>query len=65
MPDFGALGIAAVVCIVFWLWKEDAVKRNHILEKQRLDAEDRADRALQLLEDVLGFAGDLVKKLNL
>lgn len=65
MPDFGALGIAAVVCIVFWLWKEDAVKRNQILEDRITQAEERADRALQLLEDVLGFAGDLVKKLNL
>lgn len=65
MPDFGALGIAAVVCLILWLWKEDAVKRNQILEDRITEAEERADRALQLLEDVLGFAGDLVKKLNL
>ena len=64
MPDFQVLGIASVVCIILWLWKEDYRKRNEILEDRAITAEKHADRAVQLMEDVLGFAGDLVRKMQ-
>lgn len=64
MPDFQVLGIASVVCIILWLWKEDYRKRNEILEDRAATDREHADRAVQLMEDVLGFAGDLVRKMQ-
>lgn len=64
MPDFQILGVASLVCIILWLWKEDYRRRNEILEERCMTAEQHADRAVQLMEDVLGFAGDLVRRVQ-
>lgn len=62
MPDFGVLGIAAVVCILLWMWKEDERKQKEVALDRATLSEDHASRAVKLLEDVVGFAGDLVRK---
>jgi hypothetical protein len=62
VPDFQVLGIASIVCILLWIWKEDYKKRNEILEDRAMKAEDHADRAVRLMEDLVAFCGDVVRK---
>lgn len=65
MPDFQALGVFAIVCILLWMRGEDYRKRMEVAELRVVEAEDHADRAVRLLDDVLSFAGDLVRKIQL
>ena len=65
MPDFGIFGAFTVVCVLLWMRGEDYRKRSEIAEARVVEAEDHADRAVRLLDDVLSFAGDLVRKIQL
>lgn len=65
MPDFGVFGAFTVVCVLLWMRGEDYRKRMEAAELRIVDAEDHADRAVRLLDDVLSFAGDLVRKIQL
>jgi hypothetical protein len=65
MPDFGLFGIGAVVFVLLWMRGEDYRKRMEVAEARIVEAEDHADRAVRLLDDVLSFAGDLVRKIQL
>ena len=65
MPDFGMFGAFALVCVLLWMRGEDYRKRSELAESRIVEIQEHADRAVRLLDDVLSFAGDLVRKTQL
>jgi hypothetical protein len=65
MPSFEVFGVAAIVFVLLWMRGEDYRKRMEVAEARIVEAEDHADRAVRLLDDVLAFTGDLVRKIQL
>jgi hypothetical protein len=63
MPSFEVFGAFAVVAVLLWMRGEDFRKRAELAEGKIDEEQERAARAVKLLDDVVAFSGQVAREL--